>query len=153
MNPFKVINVIFFLLFFAYSSSCKNQSLPHETLLISLEKTPCFGTCEAYKLEIFSSGLVKFNGLGNHKMIGHYEARIEQQELRDIMEQFRVSDFFSFKDQYAGNVKDLPTTYIFFKDQMKEKTIQDYYNAPMKLKELEQLIEGLVLSLKWRKTN
>lgn len=86
-------------------------------------------------------------------MVGNYKAFIEQQALLNILEQFRNSEFFNFKNQYTGDVSDLPTTYLYFKDLGNEKTIQDYYQAPPKLKELEKLIEGLVLTLKWKKVD
>jgi hypothetical protein len=151
MNSFKTAKVIFFL-FFAWSS-CKNQNLPADNLLISLEKTPCFGTCPAYKLEIFSSGLVLFNGTGHHEMIGKYKSQLDPQALQRIVEKFKNSDFFSFKNVYTADVHDLPTTYLFFKDNGKEKMIQDYYNAPQKLKELEKFVEDIIPSLRWKKAD
>jgi len=153
MNPLKAVNVIFFLFIAGASFSCKSQKATVDTLLISIEKTPCFGTCEAYKMEIFSSGLVALNGISNIKMIGNYQAIIEKQSLTKIQEQFRSADFFSFKSQYTGKVSDLPTTYLFFKDGEKEKMIQDYYQAPAKLKELEKLVENLVETLHWKKVD
>ncbi len=89
--------------------------------------------------------------MSNHKMIGHYEASIDQEELHKIVQQFRDSNFFSFKNQYTGSMKDLPTTYLYFKDQVNEKTIQDYYNAPRLLKDLEQVVENLIPILHWKK--
>lgn len=84
-------------------------------------------------------------------MIGTYEASLNQGELQKIVQQFRDSKFFSFKNQYTGNVNDLPTTYLYFKDQLNEKTIQDYYNAPKELKDLEQVVESLIPTLQWKK--
>ncbi len=145
------MRLIILIIILAFPTACKNQKLPADVLIISLEKTPCFGPCEAYKLEMFSSGLVKFNGIRNHKMIGTYEASLNQGELQKIVQQFRDSKFFSFKNQYTGNVNDLPTTYLYFKDQLNEKTIQDYYNAPKELKDLEQVVESLIPTLQWKK--
>ena len=140
-------------LIFTYSISCKPQKLPVEELIISLEKTPCFGPCEVFKIEIFSSGLVKFNGSSNHRMIGIFTAHIDQEKLSEIVKQFRDSNFFAFKDQYTGTMKDLPTTYLYFKDQSREKTVQDYFDAPTQLKELEREIENLIPILQWKKVD
>lgn len=86
-------------------------------------------------------------------MIGNYESSLHQEDLQKIVQRFRDSNFFKFKNQYTGNVSDLPTTYIYFKDQSNEKTIQDYYNAPEQLKELEQVVENLIPTLPWKKTD
>jgi len=150
MNPLKAIKVIFFLFFFT-CASCKNQNLPADTVVISLEKTPCFGSCESFKLEIFSSGLVRFNGLGNHRLIGLHEAHMEKVTLEGLIQEFRNADFFNFKSQYTGNMKDLPTTYLFFSDNGREMMVQDYYKAPPKLKELEELVQRQIENLKWKK--
>ena len=141
------------LLLLSFTISCKPQKLPPEELIISLEKTPCLGTCEVYKLEIFSSGLTKFSGLSNHRMIGNYTGYIKPEELNKIIMQFRNNNFFDFKDQYTGKMKDLPTTYLYFKDQSREKTIQDYFDAPKQLKELEQVVENLIPILQWKKAD
>jgi hypothetical protein len=45
-------------------------------------------------------------------------------------------------DEYSEKITDLPTTYI----QIKEKKIKDYFGAPKKLKDLETLIEEIVLN-------
>ena len=45
-------------------------------------------------------------------------------------------------NEYTEKITDLPTTYI----QIKEKKIKDYYGAPKKLKDLEKLIEEIVLN-------
>jgi Domain of unknown function (DUF6438) len=151
MNTTKAVNVIFFLLLAATFSSCKSQKLASDTLIISIEKTPCFGTCEAYKLDIYASGLVKFTGISNHQMIGKYQSTIEKLSLQEIRNKFREANFFSFKNEYTSKMSDLPTIYLYFKDGAVEKKIQDYYGAPLKLKELEKLIEDLVVALKWKK--
>lgn len=151
MNSFKMVKIIFFLCFIASVSSCKNQNLPTEDILISLEKTTCMGPCPAYKVEIFASGLVLFNGKSNHEMIGKYKSQLDPQALEQLVEKFRSANFFKYKSSYTGDVNDLPTTYIFFKNNGEEKMIQDYYNAPQTLKELEKLVIDLVPALKWKK--
>lgn len=151
VNTLKAVNVIFFLVLASGFLSCKSQKLTADTLIFSLEKTPCFGPCEVYKLEIFSTGLLRFTGISNHKMIGKYRSELKKSALEEIQAKFRDAGFFSFKNEYLGKVSDLPTTYLFFKDGPNEKMIQDYYGAPPTLKELEKIIEDLVVALKWKK--
>ena len=151
MNRFKTVKIILFLVVVPCAFSCKNQNLPAEDVLISLEKTACFGTCPAYKLEIFASGLVLFNGISNHEMIGKHKSQLDPQTLREVIEKFKSSSFFNFKNSYTGDVQDLPTTYLFFKDNGREKMVQDYYRAPSALKDLEKLVEDLIPVLRWKK--
>lgn len=153
MNPLKMVKIIFFLLFILSASSCKNQNLQTEEILISLEKTSCLGPCPAYKLEIFASGLALFNGTSNHEMIGKYKSQLDPQTLQQLVERFKNANFFNFKNSYTADVHDLPTTYLFFKNNGNEKMIQDYSNAPQALKDLEKLVADVIPALKWKKVD
>jgi len=145
-----IIVTIFSIVFLL---ACKRIPVQTEDPVITLEKTPCFGTCEAYKMQVFANGLVKFNGSSNHPMIGNYVSHIEKDSLAILISVFRDAQFFNFKDEYTSNDSDLPTVYVSFRDQGKKKTVKDYYKAPSQLKDLEKKVEQLVTSLKWKKVD
>ena len=49
--------------------------------------------------------------------------------------------FDNLKNEYSERITDLPTTYIMINN----KKIKDYYGAPTELKDLEKLIEKIIL--------
>ena len=71
----------FFLLFILVLFSCGSSKKNTETkvkeikkeLVISLERTPCYGTCPIYKMEIFSDGSAFYHGERFVDRIGDYE--------------------------------------------------------------------------------
>lgn len=149
----KFTGIIVTIFSIVFLFACKRIPVQTENPVIILEKTPCFGTCEAYKMQIFANGLVKFNGLSNHRMIGNYVSHIKKDDLTVLINEFRDAQFFNFKDEYTSNDSDLPTIYLSFRDQGQEKTVKDYYKAPSQLKDLEKKVEQLVTTLKWKKAD
>ena len=156
VNTLKAVNVIFFLLFAAGLDSCRSQVISNQAqnLVISMERTSCFGTCPVYKVEIFDSGLIKFTGESHHEMIGNYRSHIDWKPLQVLREKFRQANFFSFKKEYMSSLQDLPSTYLYFKDGENEKNVLDYGNAaPAELKNLEQAIDELIRTNTWKKAD
>lgn len=69
------------------------QNIPQD-LMITLERTVCFGTCPDYKLTITSDGVVLFEGRRFVKQEGAtIKGAISQERLKQLMEEFdRVND-------------------------------------------------------------
>ncbi len=115
-------------------------------IVFSMTKTKCYGKCPAYTIEIYSNGRVTYNGLANVEKIGKFEKNITQTELSNLKKAFLDSKFFDFNDEYVSNATDLPTTYILFRNNDKEKKIKDYHRAPKELKVLEKLLDDIANS-------
>ena len=115
-------------------------------IVFSMTKTKCYGKCPAYTIEIYSNGRVTYSGLANVEKIGKFEKNITQTELSNLQKTFLDSKFFDFDDEYVSNATDLPTTYILFRNNGKEKKIKDYHKAPKELKDLERLLEDIANS-------
>jgi|TARA_B100000959_G_scaffold256017_1_gene288853 hypothetical protein len=144
----KQILLLFLLFTFACSSS-KNSSEKKEKqvkkeLIISLERTPCYGTCPIYKMEVFSDGSAFFHGERFVDKIGDFQFTVSKKTIDYILKQAEEIDFFEMKDKYTGNITDLPKTITFIKSEKAEKKIIDYYNAPKILKEFESLVDGCI---------
>ena len=144
----KQILLLFLLFTFACSSS-KNSSEKKEKqvkkeLIISLERTPCYGTCPIYKMEVFSDGSAFFHGERFVDKIGDFQFTVSKKTIDYILKQAEEIDFFEMKDKYTGNITDLPKTITFIKSEKGEKKIVNYYNAPKILKEFESLVDGCI---------
>ena len=137
-------HIVFLLIFLASScfrlseSTINNQ----EDLIISLDKTACFGTCPVYKIKIYNSGKATYEGLKHVKKIGLHNLTISEGEKNIILTNEKKIGFSKMKDEYTEKITDLPTTYIMIQNKM----IKDYYGAPPELKELEKKIEELFLN-------
>jgi hypothetical protein len=122
-----------------------------EYLHISMERSVCFGTCPYYKIEIYGSGLVIYNGKLYVQEKGFRVGFISQGKIQELIAAIHSSQYFSLENSYIGHVTDLPGTviYIYYKDNSKE--INHYPDgrapsrdvAPPALGELEGIVEEI----------
>ena len=108
-------------------------------LIISLQRTACFGTCPIYKIEIFSDGSGIYTGTRFVENIGVTKFSVSETQLNLILTKAEAIGFTNMKEEYSEPISDLPTTFI----QIKDKKIRDYTGAPKTLKNLENLIDQL----------
>ena len=108
-------------------------------LIISLQRTACFGTCPIYKIEIFSDGNGIYTGKRFVENIGVTKFSLSETQMNLILTQAEAIGFTNMKEEYSEPISDLPTTFI----QIKDKRIRDYTGAPKTLKNLENLIDQL----------
>ena len=108
-------------------------------LIISLQRTACFGTCPIYKIEIFSDGSGIYTGTRFVENIGITKFSLSEIELNLILTEAEAIGFTNMKEEYSEPISDLPTTFI----QIKDKKIRDYVGAPSELRELENLIDKI----------
>ena len=131
-----------FLILFSVLLSCgltKKANTSEIELIISLQRTACFGTCPIYKIEIFSDGSGIYTGTRFVENIGVTKFSLSETQLNLILTKAEAIGFTNMKEDYSEPISDLPTTFI----QIKNKRIRDYTGAPKTLKNLENLIDQL----------
>ena len=131
-----------FLILFSVFLSCgliKKIDSSEIELIISLQRTACFGTCPIYKIEIYTDGSGTYTGTRFVENIGVSKFQLSKSDVNQILEFANKIGFSKLKDEYSEPITDLSTTFI----QIKNKRIRDYTGAPKKLKNLEKLIDQL----------
>ena len=123
------------------------------SVVISMQKTKCYGPCPEYTLDIYESGKVFFVGRENVDKIGEFEIKLSKKELNRLVDMFLQHNFFGLNEQYTSGATDLPTTYIYFAHNGKRKTVVDYDNAPPRLKKLEEEVSELIKIPKWKQVS
>ena len=141
--------ILFIVLLFSLSSCSTHKDLfdnsfqlsseKDKELIISLQRTACFGTCPIYKIEIFSDGSGIYTGTRFVENIGVTKFSLSEMQMNLILTQAEAIGFTNMKEEYSEPISDLPTTFI----QIKDKKIRDYTGAPKTLKNLENLIDQL----------
>ena len=130
------------MILFSILLSCgltKKANTSEIELIISLQRTACFGTCPIYKIEIFSDGSGIYTGTRFVENIGITKFSLSEPQLNLILTQAETIGFTNMEKEYSEPISDLPTTFI----QIKDKKIRDYTGAPKTLKNLENLIDQL----------
>jgi hypothetical protein len=146
----------------SYSSRTANpQDIPQD-LMITLERTVCFGACPDYKLTITADGAVVFEGRQFVKQEGAtIKSAISQERLKQLMAEFDKVRFFSLEDNYSDNRRvcdelwtDNPSAFTSIRINGKSKTIDHYHGCrgpkvPKELTELENKIDEIVNTAQW----
>lgn len=134
------------------TSAPQDASAKLRTMVISYEKSVCFGKCPAFTMTILGEkNKVMYKGDSNVDKIGNYEKGISDEDLIRLSEAFAKYKFFEMKDEYTANMTDLPSRYVSYSFDGKSKKIKDRYNAPAELRELEKLLDAIADSEGWEK--
>jgi len=123
--------------------------------IITLERTACNGTCPVYKLTIYGSGLIVYEGESYVKTKGRKTRKIKEDRLRKLISWFEDIDFFSLKESYEENsVPDMASAITSITFKGKTKRVKHNYGdltAPQQLTRLEHRIDRISNSLQWIK--
>ena len=78
----------YLLVFILFFSSCfnltKQKELQSPKIIISLEKTACFGKCPVFKIIIYNNGEGLYNGKKFVKKVGEYDLKVSKREIDKI---------------------------------------------------------------------
>ena len=139
------------------ATGCTRTQTPRpnnlEDVVITLERTACFGTCPIYILTIYGDGTVVYEGISFVKVEGVITTSISEDKIKQLVSEFQKIDYFSLKDNYEEhNATDMPSTITSYTVDGKKKTVSHYHgdlSAPKQLAELENRIDGIVNSHQW----
>jgi hypothetical protein len=162
MLPKSIILVLLLLSFVTYSVSAQTAKIPAD-LVITMERTVCYGTCPDYKLTIKANGSVMFRGGRFTKTKGTAKSRISKALLRELIAEFDRVDLNSFTDDYSQGdvcesyITDLPSQIISIKRNGKTKQVNHYFGCTGKavqeklepLTELGKMIDRITNSKRW----
>jgi hypothetical protein len=123
-------------------------------LLVRLERTPCFGTCPAYVVEVDLDGTVRYEGRRHVVTLGAAVGKVGPEGLQSLREAFRLARFRELPRHCCDcfDVTDQPGATTTLVDGRWPKTIVDYRGcrkAPDSLRSLEDEIDRIVGVERW----
>jgi ankyrin repeat protein len=125
------------------------------TVKIALARTPCFGNCPGYSVEISADGTVRYDGGYFVAISGKHEAHVPVETVRALYDAFVKADFFWTVDEYRANISDLPTYTVTISFDDHTKKVIDYagqaLGMPKEIGELENAIDATAETTKWVK--
>jgi len=121
-----------------------------DSLVMSIERTPCFGACKAYRLHVYRSGYATYEGRVNVEKVGMHDARIGRDTLDAILREAERIGFFALNDVYDSQVTDLPSTTIYVALDKRDKRVLGRVGTPPKFKAFAEYIEELLLPMAWK---
>jgi Domain of unknown function (DUF6438) len=126
---------------------------------VTLERTPCFGTCPVYTVAISRTGQVRFNGKHHVTHAGQAADTIPAARVDSLLAELDAAGYFGFADDYVMNspacgmyATDSPTVITSVNREGKAKVIRHDRGcsaAPPELSRLEQRIDEVAGTGRW----
>lgn len=124
-----------------------------KSLLFSLKRTPCLGTCPVFKLEVYADGFVMYNGKNYVELIGDYTGVLNSEQLADVEKFFSEADFYAFESEYNDGRLDIPATIIEYYGSQGNKKVEARTEIPTKFRVLASELEKLIKEIDWTLTD
>lgn len=120
-----------------------------DSLFLRLERTPCFGNCPVYVVNVYSSGFAHMVGKKFFDYEGEYTTRFTEEELMQ-MEKLAVKYGYASLDHvYDAPVTDLPSTTTIIQSENLEHWVYNRMNGPQELRAFETEIETMIKDKQW----
>lgn len=142
---------IYLLAILLLYSCAATKNYTQDDILFSMKKTSCYGPCPVYELIIYKNGFVKLTAEEHLDLKGEFYTKLSGSKVKELVSKFKEAGFFEMEDHYTSIIKDLPTTWVYFSNEGRQKRIKDYYGAPESLRDLEKELSSLLESEDWKK--
>lgn len=142
-------------------STTKSDRTPTDSLalpLITLERTPCFGTCPVYVVSVAGDGSVIFSGRANVDSVSG-SARLPDTQVAALVRLFYDIQYFTLDDKYASGesncriyATDAPSVITSITTADKTKRVEHDLgcpNAPNGLTALERKLDEIIGTSRW----
>lgn len=121
----------------AAATKAPAKPIPETGPVLTFERTPCYGTCPAYAMQVFADGRVEYNGRRAVPLMGTKELTLPASAVADMLKQAKEAHFDQFQDKYSQNTTDLPSTIIAIRQPNgKLKTVVLEEGAPENVRQL-----------------
>ena len=141
------------------SSTSYAKGIPEDidpNLQVSLHRSPCFGYCPTFKIEVFTDGTARYNGYAHVTRLGSYTAKADAAFMKRVADKALSIKYLSLLDKYpVGDIAiaDLPTVTTYIRIGKDGKRVIDNHDPPKELREFEQWLEAEFETLSWQKAN
>jgi len=128
------------------------DTTPPQDVVITVERTMCYGFCPAYRLSIYGNGKVVYEGRYYVQVEGTRTANIPKSKIRELVAEFERIGFYEFDDHYIIGGSDLPSVLVSIDLEGRSKVIDIYgaeMIAPEEIANLIKQIEEAVNVARW----
>lgn len=120
---------------------------------ITLRRTVCYGFCPAYTVTISGAGEVRYVGERFVNVVGPANDTIPREDVERLLARFDEIGFDRLRDEYRGQMTDLPTTTITLVRDGRRKVLVDYggtsVGMPRAVRDLQAEIDRVAGTAQW----
>lgn len=128
----------------------KDAKLAPAEVVLSMQRTPCFGACPVYLVEVLGDGTLRFRGERHVAVTEPVELKLEPATVKQLFARVDGTDFAGWKDFTNVNASDAPTVVLTYKGH----TVRHYRGddaAPAELTKLEDDVDAILGTARWTK--
>ena len=130
----------------------ETKDLQADSIYFTMERTPCFGTCPAYKLTIYDDGSALYEGRRFAPREGRYIGKVDPSKMEALYDMASSRGFFGMEDLYDSNITDLPSVIIRVHAHGQDKQVRSRHGAPQAFKTFAQEAEQALADVEWTRT-
>lgn len=105
---------------------------------IAMARTPCFGRCPAYRIDIMQNGTAVYTSHSSTEYEGTYTKQFNAGKVADLFRKFDKYKVDTCSKEYPNQIPDVPglNLYIYYKGKEEPKEIYNAHFGPDFLKDL-----------------
>ncbi len=136
---------------FLVSLFCVTLCHAQKVSYLKMGRTPCFGRCPTYEVELFKNGTIVYHGKKNVDRIGNWEAKIDSKKMIAFLKSLDKYKLANLKNNYKPLSTDLPHIVYDFQISKNTKHITNAEAGPTYLQDLGLKIDALIANANWTK--
>jgi len=121
-----------------------------DSLIASIERTACYGTCPAYIIKVYKSGYVTYEGINFVKNEGMFYARVSEGVLDLLLSKAKEVNYSAFKNEFNEGMTDIPSTITQVRLDGKIKQVTNRGGDDQQLIEFEKYFDSLFANINWK---
>jgi hypothetical protein len=118
------------------------------TVEVSLDRSPCYGTCPVYSVNFnLSTKEARFKGLKFTRLSGERTFTLTNEEVSSILDGLKNCDYLSLSDSYDGAISDIPScSTALIVNGEKLKGVYNRFEGPDALLIFETHLDNIVIT-------
>ena len=80
--------------------------------VLTFERTPCYGSCPAYSMEVYADGRVAYEGRHSVPMMGKRDLKLPAGTVAEMLRQAQQAHFETFEKAYLSGATDMSSTIV-----------------------------------------
>jgi len=117
--------------------------------LLSYSKSPCYGLCPHFDMTVYEGGWTIFEGKRHTATKGIAIMKMEEEQLKTVLQQCNEADVWSADKAYGMRVQDLPTTTLHLYEKERDKAVKWRMRQPERLKKLDKQLMTFLTQQGW----
>jgi len=146
------LSILLFLVVSCSKKTCTTKTTNNNHFYLAMDKTPCFGQCPIYTVEVFGNGQLKLDARRFNDPDGNFSSVLDSDEMVKLQNLANNLKWDTFKEEYLTGYSDLPSTVLTYSKTIGDTLYVRYESdkAPKELMDLASEIDIIKNSVKWK---